>query len=65
MSIRIPATCSPSPATTASTGLLLRTLTAATPTNSTSTAPPTSIRPTTGIGTTASPFAALVMPDLL
>ena len=48
----------------ATTGHLLQTLTPATPTTSTSTAPATSIRPTTTIGTTASPFAAFTLPDL-
>ncbi len=42
------------PATTATTGRLPRTLTA----------PTTSIRPTTTIGTPDSPFAAFAVPDL-
>ena len=37
---------------------------AAAPTTSTSGAPTTSTRPTTTIGTTVSPFAALTVPDL-
>ena len=63
-SIRVPATCSPTPATTATTGRLPRTLTAAAPTGSTSTAPATSIRPTTTISSVATPFAAFTLPDL-
>ena len=46
------------PGTKATTGHLPHTLTAATPTTSTSGAPAASIRPTTTIGTTASPVAA-------
>ena len=57
-SIRIPTTCSLAPATRAVTGRLFQTLTAPTPTISTSVAPATSFRPTTTVGTTASPFAA-------
>ena len=48
----------------ATTGHLLQTLAPATPTTSTSTAPATSIRPTTAIGITAAPFAALSVLDL-
>ena len=55
--------CSTTPATKAITGHLLQTLAAATPTTSTSTAPPTSVRTTT-IGRTAAPFAAFTVPDL-
>lgn len=54
----MPATCSTAPVTRATTGRLRRTLTAPTPTASASAAPAASIRPTTAIGTTASPFAA-------